>query len=114
MVERMPPGVGAPMPSRMWWLIVMRGLAALLFGLVAIFWPGISLGVLVMIFGAYALADGIISLLSGLRLPASDMRRGLLFMTAGTAIVIGLLRSEERRVGKECVSTCRSRVAPYP
>lgn len=91
MVERMPPGAGAPMPSRMWWLIVMRGLAALLFGLVAIFWPGISLGVLVMIFGAYALADGIISLLSGLRLPAGDMRRGFLFLTAGTAIVIGLI-----------------------
>src|SRR3546814_8505025 len=51
----------------------------------------ISLGVLVMIFGAYALADGIISLLSGLRLPAGDMRRGLLFLTAGTAIVIGLI-----------------------
>src|SRR3546814_17735521 len=105
-----------------------------------------------MIFGAYALADGIISLLSGLRLPAGDMRRGLLFMTAGTAIVIGLIsvlwpgativfllylvaawalifgiieiagslrltreigRSEERRVGKACVSTVRSRWPPY-
>lgn len=79
------------MPRRLWWLIVMRGLAALLFGLVAIFWPGISLGVLVMIFGAYAMADGIISLLSGLRLPAGDPRRGFLYLTAGTAIVIGLI-----------------------
>jgi uncharacterized membrane protein HdeD (DUF308 family) len=79
------------MPRRLWWLIVMRGLAALLFGLVAIFWPGISLGVLVMIFGAYAMADGIISLLSGLRLPAGDPRRSFLYLTAGTAIVIGLI-----------------------
>src|SRR3546814_12906019 len=27
--------------------------------------------------------------------------------------LIGALRSEERRVGKECVSTCRSRRSPY-
>src|SRR3546814_19061855 len=26
---------------------------------------------------------------------------------------IGVVRSEERRVGKECVSTCRSRWSPY-
>src|SRR3546814_17568760 len=31
----------------------------------------------------------------------------------GLAFEIGLERSEERRVGKECVSTCRSRWAPY-
>lgn len=91
MVERMPPGAAAPMSSQLWWLIVMRGIAALLFGLVAIFWPGISLGLLVMIFGAYALADGIISVISILRLPSGDPRRGLLFLTAGTAIVIGLI-----------------------
>jgi len=91
MVEHMPPGTAAPMPGRLWWLIVMRGLAAVLFGLVAIFWPGISLGVLVIIFGAYALADGVITLIAALRLPAGDPRRGLLVMTGGTAIVIGLV-----------------------
>src|SRR3546814_11652680 len=29
-------------------------------------------------------------------------------------LACGFLRSEERRVGKECVSTCRSRLSPYP
>src|SRR3546814_9184218 len=32
---------------------------------------------------------------------------------AGEGVVAGDLRSEERRVGKECVSTCRSRWSPY-
>src|SRR3546814_13198922 len=32
----------------------------------------------------------------------------------GSAITFAQLRSEERRVGKECVSTCRSRWSPYP
>src|SRR3546814_13066674 len=45
------------------------------------------------------------------------LRRGFtLVATSGTALFLrehGLARSEERRVGKECVSTCRSRWAPY-
>src|SRR3546814_13236391 len=32
----------------------------------------------------------------------------------GDALYVGKARSEERRVGKECVSTCRSRWSPYP
>src|SRR3546814_12546008 len=35
-------------------------------------------------------------------------------MLAGASGFLGCGRSEERRVGKECVSTCRSRVSPYP
>src|SRR3546814_3311997 len=34
--------------------------------------------------------------------------------TAGQMHILADLRSEERRVGKECVSTCRSRWSPYP
>src|SRR3546814_19384643 len=37
----------------------------------------------------------------------------LLFDRAGTAVHFAPVRSEERRVGKECVSTCRSRLSPY-
>src|SRR3546814_12895139 len=33
---------------------------------------------------------------------------------APTTLLLAPLRSEERRVGKECVSTCRSRGSPYP
>src|SRR3546814_15636546 len=36
-----------------------------------------------------------------------------LFHVAGTNVSFSGLRSEERRVGKECVSTCRSRWSPY-
>src|SRR3546814_17145273 len=34
-------------------------------------------------------------------------------MPGGSAYINGHVRSEERRVGKECVSTCRSRWSPY-
>src|SRR3546814_3654678 len=36
-----------------------------------------------------------------------------LLLTAITFSLFGFIRSEERRVGKECVSTCRSRWSPY-
>ncbi|WP_150254059.1 HdeD family acid-resistance protein [Nocardiopsis deserti] len=43
--------------SRNWWLVVLRGVAAVLFGLVALIWPGKTLVVLAVVFGAYALVD---------------------------------------------------------
>jgi uncharacterized membrane protein HdeD (DUF308 family) len=44
---------------RNWWAIALRGVAALVFGLLTIFYPGISLTVLVLFFGAYALINGL-------------------------------------------------------
>ncbi|WP_047869937.1 HdeD family acid-resistance protein [Nocardiopsis sp. RV163] len=43
--------------SRNWWLVVLRGAAAVLFGLVALVWPGKTLVVLAIVFGVYALVD---------------------------------------------------------
>src|SRR3546814_8738878 len=42
-----------------------------------------------------------------------DLRDALVAITVGATISAAALRSEERRVGKECVSTCRSRWSPY-
>src|SRR3546814_12347663 len=39
---------------------------------------------------------------------------GELGLAAHTITEVGVIRSEERRVGKECVNTCRSRWSPYP
>lgn len=91
MVERMPPGAAAPMPNRLWWLIVLRGLAALLFGLIAIFWPGISLDLLVVLFGAYALVDGSIALFGAARMPPGEPRRGFMLLTGCASVAIGMI-----------------------
>lgn len=48
--------------ARSWWLLVLRGLAALIFGALTWLVPGISLASLVLLFGAYSLADGVLSL----------------------------------------------------
>jgi len=45
-----------------WWLVLLRGIGAILFGLLAFAWPGISLLTLVLLYGAYALSDGVLAL----------------------------------------------------
>jgi uncharacterized membrane protein HdeD (DUF308 family) len=47
---------------RHWWVVALRGLAAIIFGLLAFIWPGITLAVLILFYGAYALVDGVLAL----------------------------------------------------
>lgn len=49
--------------TRYWWTFLVRGIVALLFGLGAFIWPGLTLGALVILFGIYALADGIVAII---------------------------------------------------
>lgn len=51
--------------GRNWWLFLLRGLAAIVFGVLALLWPGLSLVVLVLLYGAYALVDGAFALIAG-------------------------------------------------
>src|ERR1700730_4876000 len=50
--------------ARNWWLLVLRGAAALLFALLSFFWPGLTVAALVLLFGAYSLVDGIFAVVA--------------------------------------------------
>lgn len=45
--------------SRNWWLLALRGIFAILFGILTIFFPGIALSTLILLFAVYAIADGL-------------------------------------------------------
>jgi uncharacterized membrane protein HdeD (DUF308 family) len=45
-----------------WWLLLLRGVAAIAFGVMTFFWPGLTLLVLIFLWGIYAIADGILAL----------------------------------------------------
>jgi uncharacterized membrane protein HdeD (DUF308 family) len=50
--------------GEMWWLVLLRGLAAILFGVLAYAWPGVTLLSLALLWGAYSAADGIFALIA--------------------------------------------------
>jgi uncharacterized membrane protein HdeD (DUF308 family) len=60
-----------------WWVFALRGVAAVLFGVLAFVWPGITLAVLVLLWGAFALADGVLALIAAFR-TTNDHRWGLI------------------------------------
>jgi len=64
--------IDANVLARNWWVVMLRGLVAILFGIATFVAPGISLLVLVLMFGGYALADGVLALASAIRGHGSD------------------------------------------
>src|SRR5690348_9672238 len=51
-----------PVLAKYWWLLLLRGIVAILFGVLAFIWPGVTLLTLVLFYGAFALADGVLAL----------------------------------------------------
>jgi len=72
-----------------WWTLLLRGIAAVLFGLAALLWPGLTLFVLIIFFGAYVLVDGIFALVAGIR--GSRDRRWVLLAEGALGILAGLI-----------------------
>ncbi len=50
--------------SRNWWLVLLRGIAAIVFGVLAFVLPGLTLLTLVILYGVYALFDGVVALMA--------------------------------------------------
>src|SRR5262245_35907615 len=48
--------------ARNWWLLMLRGIVSVIFGVMAFFWPGITLLALTLLYGAFAFVDGILCL----------------------------------------------------
>ena len=74
-----------------WRALALRGLVALLFGLVVLFWPGLVLTVLAVLFGIYAMVDGAITFVPALRSPDRGTQRSLPLAEGAVGIVAGLV-----------------------
>ena len=77
--------------KRDWWLIAIRGIAAILFGLAAFVWPGLTLELLVLLFAIYVLVDGVVSIVAFLRRPGqspSMLVGGIVSIVAGVVAII--------------------------
>jgi uncharacterized membrane protein HdeD (DUF308 family) len=74
-----------------WRALALRGLVALLFGLLILLWPGLVLGVLALLFGIYAVADGVTVLVPALRASDRSVRRWLPLSEGTVGVIAGLV-----------------------
>jgi uncharacterized membrane protein HdeD (DUF308 family) len=52
--------------AKNWWLLLLRGIAAIIFGVLAFAWPGITLLTLILFYGAFALVDGVLAIIAAM------------------------------------------------
>ena len=66
-----PPGMGLGSVmvhalAKNWWMLLLRGIAAIIFGVLAFAWPGMTLLTLIMFYGAFALVDGVLAIIAAI------------------------------------------------
>jgi len=76
---------------RHWWAVVLRGVIAILFGLMALTWPRPTLEILVIFFGAFALVSGIFAMVVALGDRGMHERWSMLLAEGVVGIGIGLI-----------------------
>jgi uncharacterized membrane protein HdeD (DUF308 family) len=77
--------------ARNWWLLALRGLAGILFGIGAFVWPGATLATLVIVFGAYVFVDGIFAVVAGIGMRRQLSLWWLVALEGMAGIVLGVL-----------------------
>ena len=76
--------------ARWWWTFIIRGLVAVAFGVLAFLAPAWGIAVLVALFGAWALVDGVIGLVGGIRSRGRDRSWWLSILEGIVGIVAGV------------------------
>ena len=73
--------------ARNWWAVGLRGVAAIVFGLVALFAPGATILSLLIVFAALMLADGVLNLIAAVRSARRHERWGVLILQGIASLV---------------------------
>jgi uncharacterized membrane protein HdeD (DUF308 family) len=76
--------------SQHWWILLLRGIVALALGILAIALPGATALALALLFGAYALIDGVLAIVASVRMSHTDGRWGWLLFEGIAGVIFGL------------------------
>jgi uncharacterized membrane protein HdeD (DUF308 family) len=74
-----------------WWAIALRGVFAIIFGIIALLMPGAALLAFVLLFAAYMLVDGVLAIIAGVRAARSHERRGWLILEGVLDLITGAI-----------------------
>jgi uncharacterized membrane protein HdeD (DUF308 family) len=74
-----------------WWLIALRGVLAILFGILTFILPGVALATFVILFSAYMLVDGVFAIVAAVRAAQRHERWGLLIVEGIVDMVVGIV-----------------------
>ena len=74
-----------------WWAVGLRGILAIIFGLICLLTPGIAVGAFVIVFAAYMFVDGAFAIISGIRAARSGEQWGLLILEGIVDLAAGIL-----------------------
>lgn len=77
--------------TKRWWVFLLRGLAAIIFGLLALIWPRLTLLTLITLFGIFALVDGLLALVAGIVSIGRNKRWWSMLLSGVLGIAIGVL-----------------------
>ncbi|HZZ64444.1 MAG TPA: HdeD family acid-resistance protein [Candidatus Baltobacteraceae bacterium] len=77
--------------ARNWWAIALRGVLAIIFGIVAVLLPAAALFALVIVFGAYSFVDGIFAVVASVRAAQAHERWLPLLLMGIAGILAGLI-----------------------
>jgi uncharacterized membrane protein HdeD (DUF308 family) len=77
--------------TRNWWAVALRGVVAIIYGVLALVWPGLTLGILVLFFGAYMLMDGVFAIITAFSNRAGHNSWWVLLLEGLVGIVAGLV-----------------------
>lgn len=77
--------------TRNWWAFLLRGILAIIFGIAAMFFPQAAFLSLVLVFGAFALADGVFTIVSAFAGEARSENWWWLILEGAFGILIGVL-----------------------
>src|ERR1041385_4047839 len=84
--------------KRHWWVPVIRGIIAIIFGIIALAYPGLTVATLVIFFGAWVLVDGVFRVIGAIGHRASDPEWGWHLIIGIVGIIIGLLTFHAPRI----------------
>ena len=77
--------------ARNWWVIALRGVIAIVFGVITLLLPGVTLAALMLLFGAYALVEGILNIVAAIRDRRGGRTSGALLLEGMVSIAAGLI-----------------------